>query len=528
MLEIQSVKLILNFTKDGQEYTIEQKLTDFQNISIKIPPKNIDKNKKFIEKARKIHGDKYDYSKVHYINDKTKVEIICPIHGSFWQTPNTHICKKARCPKCFGKHKFTTEEFIKKSQEVHGNKYDYSKVNYVNSITPVEIICKKHNKSFWQIPTAHYGGQGCPYCYGTHRKTKEEFIEKAKQIHGDRYDYSEVDYINNSTKVKIFCKHCGNYFWQAPTKHINGKQGCPECKQSHGEKTIYQYLKNHNYNFKEQYVIPIDKSINKSGVAKIDFYLPDYNLFIEYNGRQHYMSVDCFGGEDKFKKQKERDKYVRKYAIDNNIELIEIPYIVDNLEECLNYIFNNMDNIKIVKQTLYTQWVDQSTGELFEETREFLDDTIKVPKKTTSRSSKKPKDNDAEPKVYLEDNKIRLNGKAIELTGFEPEQKINILFEKKGKTITPILCLDDKNGNRLTKSFTISCRGSRHDNLAEYGNIFNISEYEGKENYYKLSGDKIIESDLIEIPEEISDPEEDDLDMSTSDEGTEIDFNLDF
>lgn len=184
-----------------------------------------------------------------------------------------------------------------------------------------------------------------------------------------------------------------------------------------------------------------------------------------------------------------------------------------------------MDNIKIVKQTLYTQWIDQATGELFEETREFLDDTIKVPKKTASKSSKKPKDTDIEPKVYLEDNKIRLNGKAVELTGFEPEQKINILFEKKGKTITPILCLDEKSGNRLTKTYTVSCRGSRHDNLAEYGDIFEVTPYEGKEGYFKLKGNIEKEDDIIDVPEEISDPGEDDL--IDDSEGIDVgDFDL--
>lgn len=169
-----------------------------------------------------------------------------------------------------------------------------------------------------------------------------------------------------------------------------------------------------------------------------------------------------------------------------------------------------MDNIKIVKQTLYTQWVDQSTGELFEETREFLDDSIKIPKKTSTRSSsKKSKDTDTDPKIYLEDNKFRLNSKAIELTGFDPEQKINVLFEKKGKTTTPVLCEDEKAGNRLTKTFTVSCRGSKHDNLAEFGTVFEVIPYEGKEGYFKLIGDAPQkEDDIIEVPEEIEDPDD--------------------
>jgi hypothetical protein len=165
--------------------------------------------------------------------------------------------------------------------------------------------------------------------------------------------------------------------------------------------------------------------------------------------------------------------------------------------------------IKIIKQTLYTQFVDETTGEIFEDSREFLDDSIKVPKKTSSRSSKKPKDNDTEPKIYLEDNKIRLNNKAVELTGFEPEMKIDVKFEKKGRIVTPVLCQDSKTGNRLTKTYTISFRGSRHDNLAEHGDIFELIPYPDKEGYFKLKGNAPEkEDDIVEIPEEITDPEE--------------------
>ena len=185
--------------------------------------------------------------------------------------------------------------------------------------------------------------------------------------------------------------------------------------------------------------------------------------------------------------------------------------------------------IKIIKQTLTTQFVDDSTGEIFEETREFLDNSIKIPKKTSTRSSsKKSKDTDVDPKVYLEDNKIRLNNKAVELTGFEPEQKINVLFEKKGRITTPVMMPADS-GNRLTKTYTISCRGSKHDNLAEYGDIFEVIPYEGKEGYFKLVGNIQKEDDIIDVPEEITNPEsidDEDFDLNGEDP-TDISFDLD-
>lgn len=170
-----------------------------------------------------------------------------------------------------------------------------------------------------------------------------------------------------------------------------------------------------------------------------------------------------------------------------------------------------MDNIKIVKQTLYTQWVDQTTGELFEETREFLDDTIKVPKKTTTRTRKPKTDDEPTPMIHLLEGKVQLNTKAVELTQFEPEMKIDIQFEKKGRTVCPVMMQKDS-GNRLTKTFTISCRGSKHDNLAEYGDTFEVIPYDGKEGYFKLKGNAPQkEDDIIDIPEEINVPEEDDL-----------------
>lgn len=179
--------------------------------------------------------------------------------------------------------------------------------------------------------------------------------------------------------------------------------------------------------------------------------------------------------------------------------------------------------IKIVKQTLTTQFVDDSTGEIFEETREFLDDTIKPKRKTTSRT-KKNQDNDPVAKINLLEGKWQMNNACIELTKFDPEQKLDIKFEKKGKTTTPVLCEDEKAGNRLTKTFTVSCRGSKHDNLAEFGTVFEVIPYEGKEGYFKLIGDAPQkEDDIIEVPEEIEDPD----DIVDDDTQDVEDFELD-
>ena len=195
----------------------------------------LDKEKQFIEKAKHIHKNIYDYSKVRYIGSRTKVCIICPEHGEFWQTPNSHLNRQG-CPKCgiIKAHKpqsLTKEEFILKAREVHGWKYDYSKVKYVNNKTNVCIICPEHGE-FWQKPYAHLSNQGCPKCrYILSSKklsfTNNDFIKKAKEIYNNKYDYSKVDYVNNHTKVCIICPEHGE-FWQTPNNFLN-KHACQKC-----------------------------------------------------------------------------------------------------------------------------------------------------------------------------------------------------------------------------------------------------------------------------------------------------------
>ena len=172
-------------------------------------------------------------------------------------------------------------------------------------------------------------------------------------------------------------------------------------------------------------------------------------------------------------------------------------------------------NINSAKLTI--EIVDTETGEII--TREAtLGDFKEVTAKKKATSSKKPKD-DGDPvaKVMLLDGKVQLNTAAINLTGYEPDMKIDIKFEKKGKKQIPVMMQADS-GNRLTKSYTISCRGSKHDNLLEHGDIFELEPYPEKDGYFYLKGNKAIEDDIIEVPQEISEPEDD---------FTDEDFDLD-
>lgn len=210
----------------------------------------------FIEEARAIHGDKYDYSKVEYINTNTKVCIICPKHGEFWQTPKNHLkgqgCRKCGHIKAHENTRDTKEQFVEKAKAVHGDKYDYSKVEYTNNRAKVCIICPKHGE-FWQVPYHHLRSCGCPKCTiesGEHTRafTTEEFIERAKGIHGDKYDYSKVVYKGGDKDICIICPIHGE-FWQKPHVHLNSC-GCPKCgienSANSRRKTINDFIEKAN------------------------------------------------------------------------------------------------------------------------------------------------------------------------------------------------------------------------------------------------------------------------------------------
>ncbi len=181
----------------------------------------------FIERAKSIYGDKYDYSDVEYVNARTKVRIRCKTHGIFEQTPDKHIGRdRCGCPMCAGNVTRTYGVFKAQAIAVHGDRYDYSKVQYKNNRTPVEIVCRKHG-SFWQSPSNHLAGKGCGKCANNAKLSTEAFIVNAREVHGDFYDYSHVVYDGNRTEVEIICPIHGP-FVQIPYVHLTGC-GCPSC-----------------------------------------------------------------------------------------------------------------------------------------------------------------------------------------------------------------------------------------------------------------------------------------------------------
>ena len=294
--------------------------------------------KRFIIAAIQKHGNRYDYSKVDYKHNNIKVKIICRIHGVFEQSPTWHL-NGGGCSKCNGGIRSNREEFIEKAIKKHGNEYNYSNIEYINSKTKVKIICKKHG-IFEIKPSQHLIlGQGCAKCgIEKHTLTTEEFIKKASKVHCNLYDYSLVNYINTKTKVKIICKKHG-IFEQQPSCHLSGR-GCSKCKiNSTGEVFISEWLNQNKIFFDVQKSFPDCKNILP---LRYDFYLYDKNILIEYDGEPHFKEVDYLGGKIGFELRKTNDKIKTEYAIKNNINLLRISY---KEKKNLNEILKN--NIKI-------------------------------------------------------------------------------------------------------------------------------------------------------------------------------------
>ena len=301
----------------------------------------------FIKEATEKHKGKYDYSNVKYVGCKSKMCIICPQfgHGEFWQKPDNHL-RGQGCPKCSGKQTSTKEEFIKKVKEIYGDKYGYTKVNNVNNATKVCIICPEHGE-FWQTPNNHIQNHGCPTCGVKNRNekntlTKEEFIKKAREKHIDKYDYSKVEYVGAHTKVCIICPE-HDEFWQKPNDHLNGR-GCPKCNLSHLERSVMNYLDEHRITYDYQ------KRFDWLGLQSLDFYLPDYNVGVECQGRQHFFPVEYFGGKEGLNECKKRDKLKFKKCQKHDIKVlyysdlgIEYPY---DVFEDLDLLFEEIKNNK--------------------------------------------------------------------------------------------------------------------------------------------------------------------------------------
>ena len=298
----------------------------------------------FEKECKEKYGNEYDYSysKKDYKDTKSYIDIKHNYCGLiFNQLASNHLYSGNGCPYCYGKENLTTEEFIKRSKEIFGSSLDYSKTKYINMTTPVILKCNECGLEFKKIPSNHLGQkQGCPKESKKYKRTTEELIKELEEKN-DNFDYSKVKFKNVKTKVTVVCKNCKKEY-KVNVENLLRGHGCSCTKKYIGEERILKFLNKQNIKNerRKEYENLIDKR-----KLNYDFYLSDFNLLIEYNGIQHYESVEYFGGEERLKIQQKHDKIKEEYAKNNNINLLVIPYTdFNNIEKILGDEIENIKN----------------------------------------------------------------------------------------------------------------------------------------------------------------------------------------
>lgn len=314
-----------------------------------------DKRNKFILKANKIHDNKYDYSLVDYKHSNSKVDIICSIHGVFSQTPHNHLshrgCQKCHIDRLATINKLNTEQFIEKAKLVHKNKYSYDKVIYKDNESKVYITCSIHG-DFLISPHNFLAGANCLKCskqiiYKKVVKPLEEFIKDAINIHGNKYDYSLVEYVSNKVPVVLKCKYHNFLFTVRPDSHLFNKSGCPKCTNSgtsKSEKSLLSWLNSLGYNFKPS-TIPGSR-------LRLDMYDKNLGIAIEYNGTYWHST-----------KHKQDDYHLNKYTLckEKGITLIHVfefenmfkwkRRLFNYLKDPSNYTVSFSNNKRVINKT---------------------------------------------------------------------------------------------------------------------------------------------------------------------------------
>ncbi len=278
------------------------------------------------------HAGKYDYSEVELKNFNDPVTIICPIHGRFKQYLYQHAVVGTNCQACAADNNgLKQEQFIAKAIEIHGDKYLYDRVVYTTGQDKVIIGCPLHG--YWeQRANSHTQGNGCGQCnIESSRIGIEIFIERAREIHGERYDYSLVtEYKSAATPVKIICPKHG-MFRKTPGSHIQTRSGCPRCRESMGEVSVSNFLTRYNIPFIKEYRIGEER-------YRYDFFLKGFNILVEFHGIQHYRPVERYDGKVGFALTQKRDREKIKLAAENGYRLIVLSCFNHQKGNCLDFI----------------------------------------------------------------------------------------------------------------------------------------------------------------------------------------------
>lgn len=268
----------------------------------------------------------------NYIKDNVKIDVKCNVCGHEWKPKPSNLIQGFGCPKCYEKSRLNThDDFLLRMKSINKDISIIGKYTGANN----KILCRCNICSHEWSPKANalLSGHGCPECFhNSRRKSHNDFVNQLNEINPDITIIGE--YKNNKTKIKCKCDKCG-YVWEtAPTQLLSGR-GCRKCATSKGEKKIMLYLKENNIDYFHQHTFDDCKDIK---LLPFDFYIPENNTVIEYDGEQHFRPVDYFGGIEKYQIGKRHDEIKNQYCNDNNINLIRIPYTDFNN---ISYILDN-------------------------------------------------------------------------------------------------------------------------------------------------------------------------------------------
>lgn len=250
----------------------------------------------FVEKAKEIHKGKYDYSKVEYINNKTPVTIVCPVHGDFVQIPQGHLNCEIACPKC--RIDDVYDRMIQQARAIHGDKYSYVRESFISVVKKMSIVCPVHGVYHMTLNNHVHGGAECKPCAlakrgESHRKTLDSFVEDAKKVHGNRYDYSKVVYEGNKKKITITCAKHGD-FKQEPSSHLSGR-GCPKCglesRASKSMSTLERFIHKSRVIHGDKY--DYSKAVYKGGDQKLTIICPLHGEFSQYANNHSSLGHQC-------------------------------------------------------------------------------------------------------------------------------------------------------------------------------------------------------------------------------------------
>lgn len=318
----------------------------------------------FIKKSNDIHNNKYDYSKVDYINNSTKVCIICPEHGEFWQTPNSHL-SGVGCPSCYGNKKLTNTQFIEECKKIHNGKYSYDKTHYKNKRSKVIITCPIHG-DFEQLAANHKRGQGCPECGKKYAKeyrkyNHQHFINESNSRFDNEYEFPNIinEYENSHSKITIKHNKCNTFFTKIACDHITSPYGgCPHCfiNKSFPEIEIFNFVK--DLLSENELIYTNCRNIIDN---ELDIYIPNLNIAIEFNGLYWHSEL-----------QKTVDYHINKtnQCNEKGIRLIHIfedewLYKQDIVKSMLRNLLSKTEN-KIYARNCFLKEVS------YNDTNEFL------------------------------------------------------------------------------------------------------------------------------------------------------------